>query len=100
MRRGCSCAIMVLRCWRAVLVLRGALLRCRAAVLRCRRARGASGAAGVVGFAGFGAAVGPRGVLAACGLRARMNGGGLAVTDCWGGGVVYWERDSYGKYVS
>src|SRR3546814_7408000 len=75
MRRGCSCAIMVLRCWRAVLVLGGALLRCRAAVLRCRWARGASGGAGVVGFAGFGAAVGPRGVLPGCGMRARPIGG-------------------------
>src|SRR3546814_4457789 len=84
MRRGCSCAIMVLRCWRAVLVLGGALLRCRAAVLRCRWARGASGGAGVVGFAGFGAAVGPRGVLPGCGMRARPIGGGCGVAECWG----------------
>src|SRR3546814_9418156 len=74
------------RCWRAVLVLGGALLRCRAAVLRCRWARGASGGAGVVGFAGFGAAVGPRGVLPGCGMRARPIGGGCGVAECWGGG--------------
>src|SRR3546814_3552744 len=58
-----------------------------AAVLRGRWARGASGGAGVVGFAGFGAAVGPRGVLPGCGMRARPIGGGCGVAECWGGGV-------------